>query len=388
MGQFRKIFKLRQNTPIWHFQHNQYGAILRATEVKPKLDRFLIANDDGSIKDEWYLKGENIKSLDYKLRIYSSSSPYKADSFPLFFGNMGSSKKPEELNVSKKKALFFKGDIFLEIFSFHTGLLTIVEKSLPDFFFIHNFGTRQSKGFGSFSILDDSQDTADVKQEYKVENGCELKLLSSFKLEGKTHTQVFQAVDLFYKSIRGGVLGKMDPVLVEWLRNKNGNLEWDRKVMAKLFKPVKGIVPSSVENPGKDFMYRDYLGLATDSFVKPWRATISKKSKTIERFKSPVFIKPIKNIDGYSIYVGYYNTVEKLKNAQFEVTSTNRKGKFTLKLFPDFRLEDYLKYCIDNGGMFVKHNYKGKGDDKTLLLAIYKELRENKILLKGWKTNI
>ncbi len=35
-------FILKQHTPIIHFQHLQGGATLRSTEVKSKLDRFLI----------------------------------------------------------------------------------------------------------------------------------------------------------------------------------------------------------------------------------------------------------------------------------------------------------------------------------------------------------
>ena len=39
---FQIQFTLRQHTPIIHFQHHQDGATLRASEVKPKLDKFLI----------------------------------------------------------------------------------------------------------------------------------------------------------------------------------------------------------------------------------------------------------------------------------------------------------------------------------------------------------
>ncbi|HEC99336.1 MAG TPA: hypothetical protein ENN18_03005 [Proteobacteria bacterium] len=35
------IIKLKQHTPIIHFQHDQKGATLRATELKPKLDRYI-----------------------------------------------------------------------------------------------------------------------------------------------------------------------------------------------------------------------------------------------------------------------------------------------------------------------------------------------------------
>lgn len=33
---------LKQHTPLIHFQHSQEGATLRASEVKPKLDKFII----------------------------------------------------------------------------------------------------------------------------------------------------------------------------------------------------------------------------------------------------------------------------------------------------------------------------------------------------------
>ena len=33
---------LRQHTPLIHFQHYQDNATLRASEVKPQLDRFLL----------------------------------------------------------------------------------------------------------------------------------------------------------------------------------------------------------------------------------------------------------------------------------------------------------------------------------------------------------
>ena len=35
-------FKLEQQTPLLHFQHTQQGATLRATEVKPRFDRWLV----------------------------------------------------------------------------------------------------------------------------------------------------------------------------------------------------------------------------------------------------------------------------------------------------------------------------------------------------------
>ena len=41
MSAFKVEFTLKQHTPIIHFQSEQAGATLRATELKPKFDRFL-----------------------------------------------------------------------------------------------------------------------------------------------------------------------------------------------------------------------------------------------------------------------------------------------------------------------------------------------------------
>ena len=38
----KKTIKLKQHTPLLHFQSNEEGATLRVSEVKPRLDKFLL----------------------------------------------------------------------------------------------------------------------------------------------------------------------------------------------------------------------------------------------------------------------------------------------------------------------------------------------------------
>ena len=74
-------FTLKQHTPLIHFQHDQAGATLRASEVKPKLDRFIIdaygLAVNGKPKEEYkkYFIGEgkNNMVLDYQMRIESEN---------------------------------------------------------------------------------------------------------------------------------------------------------------------------------------------------------------------------------------------------------------------------------------------------------------------------
>ena len=83
---YRLQVKLKQHTPLIHFQWNQKGATLRASELKPKLDKFIIQrsfnNDFESCK--CFLVGydrrcqekirrkfeeEGFRALNYKVRV-------------------------------------------------------------------------------------------------------------------------------------------------------------------------------------------------------------------------------------------------------------------------------------------------------------------------------
>ena len=157
---FELTFSLRQHTPIIHFQHHQDGATLRATEVKPKLDRFLIEMmgsgnyDAGALyakRQKWLIgEGSNGNALDYKMRIIAQDAPEKVEikkgePFPCFFANIGNEYDP-------KKFVFHTEPIKLQIICLQTELKTFIQTHFNHFMAQTNFGMRQSKGFGSFAI--------------------------------------------------------------------------------------------------------------------------------------------------------------------------------------------------------------------------------------------
>lgn len=79
MYDWQKEYKLVQHTPLIHFQHSEPHACLRATEVKPKLDRFLIEQlekddrfGDGRWK-KWFVGDGSQQSFDYMMRITPNS---------------------------------------------------------------------------------------------------------------------------------------------------------------------------------------------------------------------------------------------------------------------------------------------------------------------------
>ena len=182
-------FTLKQHTPIIHFQHDQDGATLRATEVKPKLDRYIIEKFGGKDKMEksWFKNFEK-GSLDYKMRIVANgaSSLYWISSNPnsldkkLRDGTIKKGKDHERISNAKtenstylNKTQYFADNQFFDkpklewknirkgikhdtislLFTFfNSSLGKAIEDNLSAFFCLHNFVTRQTKGFGCFLL--------------------------------------------------------------------------------------------------------------------------------------------------------------------------------------------------------------------------------------------
>lgn len=159
---------LCQITPLIHFQSNEKEATLRVTEVKPKLDRFLLwarnpallrAAKDGKaeraalwtiydqLPETWRLPAINREAdpaLRYKLRIQAPNcQEINLKSLGAYFSVK---------NVSAKKGILYKRPIRLKVVCFERALLQQLQELLPMFFAVHNFGFRKNKGFGSFVV--------------------------------------------------------------------------------------------------------------------------------------------------------------------------------------------------------------------------------------------
>lgn len=180
MNDWQKEYKLVQHTPLIHFQHSEPHACLRATEVKPKLDRFLIEQlekddrfGDGRWK-KWFVGDGSQQSFDYMMRITPNSEqvdrtqsieraiaraehrPPNASLHEIhknYFGNMASGNNIQDtIRETFKESLFYKDGLTLTIRCFIPELLTFIDEHIRGFFMMHNFGTRQRKGFGSFTV--------------------------------------------------------------------------------------------------------------------------------------------------------------------------------------------------------------------------------------------
>jgi hypothetical protein len=247
MGSHTLEIKLQQHTPIIHFQHTQAGATLRATEVKPKLDRFLMEKISGSnipLPKAWLVgkgKAEHV-ALDYRMGFeaegsidyYIEQPKYKngqldqkikndgkvetrTNPYPLFYGNMA--KNYAEPNTIKKFE-FAAGGVTMHVFSPNAELLKAIDEAIAEFFATHSFGTRNTKGFGKFFPdpnhkqqgekykLTSVQHAFDYQFEIAISQQQIQTKRNSLRLSDDIEAEFFclnERINWFYRSLRSGI---------------------------------------------------------------------------------------------------------------------------------------------------------------------------------------
>lgn len=209
---------LKQHTPIIHFQHEQEGATLRATEVKPKLDRFLIEKKGGweHISNDWKVGGgmEGQRALRYKLS----------------FQTLSSNPEPKEVEIippDKRKTLK-ASSIKLFIFSFNKEIVKLIRQSIDEFFSVHNFGLRQNKGWGGF-IPDNIQNT-DQYEGLMVSSGYTI-----YKYDGMVNSGdfYFPLMRNIWQVLKSGQNHKeyKKSLLFKYAANKG--IRWEKRAIKK-----------------------------------------------------------------------------------------------------------------------------------------------------------
>lgn len=264
-----KTYYLKQQSPILHFQYADRDATLRATELKPKLDRFIgewLKRDKKGLPPEWRMKKsqegqadkkedgnkDEIKdaALDYRVRILNTGENTTYDPSPQmpYFGNMGK-------DVEKKKCVMTEGCIKLHIRCYIKGLLDTIDECLPTFFLTVNFGTRQDKGFGSFVLCGDDGRLLRKRAEneelltkwYGKSRICCIRYKQAIHPDEKLGD-----IDALYKILKSGINdppawnGKKGAYVKSylWKYFDDKNIDWEKKALK-----CKGIAPAVYNDP-------------------------------------------------------------------------------------------------------------------------------------------
>ena len=361
-----KTIKLKQQTPMWHFQPEMPGCCLRATEVKPKLDRFLLAKV-GKQDARIHLVNGTQGALDYKLFFMPNGDPsfLNAEKYPLFFGNIGE---------QQKKLVFYEDEIDMNVFSLHQDLLGLIKEHLCEFFATHSFGTRQDKGFGfffpegqggsvdtpygakyQFEINLDAHSKLDFEKIFKYihyfhklirsginENGCYYKSLMYFYARSKgeqwdkpTIRHHFQ----FYTPVYKSICGEMEYSYSVTMKNGKVKTYGKRKDMVKEY-------AQCVANKEQCKLFRDALGLASQQQWLAYKDAVTIKCPDITRFKSPITYRPVMNGAKCIVYIYFDDaTLKDLKTKQFTISHRREDGISPLtgmRVFEGFSFADYF----------------------------------------------
>ena len=364
---YKLEFTLKQHTPLIHFQHDQEGATLRASEVKPKLDKFILEQlkyvdpelyqkYSSTIKKFFSVKDDEHKASAYKLqtsaillkkvfcfslpnsdaeliRKHPKASEIAGEDFDLsletpFFANnsfikfsgsnkFGNRQIRHDSEWEKLRLGVFLQDISLTVFSFYQDVFDLVKFCLPYVFALENFGLRQSKGFGSFTIEGQTENNfkklllipgiSTYKKEVQGDWKPKLKeVVNTWKLlkAGKTHDGYYKADIMKYfcmlngerwekRIIKKEISSKYPTVWTEIKFNPNSP---EHKI-AGCGKDAD--LPTDIPNSEHYSYMRGLLGLAEFfEFVMKERndktkVNVSEESGDIERFKSPVTFKVI-----------------------------------------------------------------------------------------------
>ena len=388
--------KLKQHTPLIHFQHDQEGATLRASEVKPKLDKYILSKlsseEKSQGKREGWIKAKNGKEwLDYKMRIQNNCKPITSSMenekgrslYPSFFGN-------QNAGPGKIKEIVFVGhfkqdetDVTILILTSYEVLKNKIDCYKDYFFLTNNFGTRQTKGFGSYFLADNA--IVDIHDE-RIKQYYRFKI--SIPDQDQGWERVFQKLDehlsFFYKTLRSGI--NIEPFyfksLMFFYAIKKEKYYDKRRIREhfSLFTDERAKYSTTIKmkDKGEKYemaytynaddarLYRDMLGLSSSQSWQKYRATISKENDDIARFKSPILLKPFisaknekKDGDKTESFIDFIVLVipSEIPNDYYEQgfiikKDGNNRTAFELKT-PEkgnFSIDEFLKFSLSKTG--------------------------------------
>lgn len=385
MNDWQKEYKLVQHTPLIHFQHSEPHACLRATEVKPKLDRFLIEQlekddrfGDGRWK-KWFVGDGSQQSFDYMMRITPNSEQVertqsieraiaRAEHRPPntnlheihknYFGNMASGNNIQDtIRETFKESLLYKDGLTLTIRCFIPELLTLIDEHIRGFFMMHNFGTRQRKGFGSFTVDISTEPNApkgfDLVRKY-CPNAYYCKLDDNVSADALLNA--VWVLSAFLKSgFNRGEGNYVRGFVFRYFQREKNPLANDKAfVKQKVLRNVydEATRGEHLHHYGNNVRYRYVRGLLgtneNSRFCRDPRGETREdltvhniyihSAEGVERFPSPLLFKPI----GKFVFILPQKMPDEIFGSEFYILEKNQEEEYDSKATSDQKL-NYLQ---------------------------------------------
>lgn len=373
----RLTFKLTQHTPIIHFQSGYEGATLRASEVKPKLDRYLLRElKKEKLDADWFISQEK-GALDYKLRFTLPKGELVQTYLPLSRLNQEKANKLKN-DLRDKKELgeveilpvtpYFANEEWLnkregqprlaiqagrvqgEICTKHPKLREAIETHLEAFFLLHNFGARQTKGFGSFTLARIGTTSLGSSRKEIAKKMYHNQVLDCLESKADLRFQMDQ-IRRFHSKIKTGQRGRPSE-LRYYFQDKS--LDWEKPIEREL-------VGLPTESATLERRYlRALLGLHGHFEFPQQDKRVVVSHDEIKRFASPIVYKPIGSI----IYLILSEIPEEMFGTEFTFTlDPEEDGKSRKVYTPDKKcfegsrgfLDDFLGFIEDRDLRSVKN---------------------------------
>lgn len=382
---YKLEFTLKQHTPLIHFQHDQEGATLRASEVKPKLDRFLIETlkqIKPLVYDEF---SDLIALLPDSYKEVNTSSPYKLavlpvdeeivekyviasfiprqnqeeytkkyiilDRTPYFADNKPlKENKPQD---AKLGLMVKNGEVLKLVFRFlDPNWKKLLLEVLPSFFVSTNFGSRQSKGFGCFLPSNISQ--------RELENLMSTCFPICFKSKQfRDLKDVFLGIDSIYKNLKSGDRNN-ESELRKYFNEYRPVIEWEKPAIQEKVAEISGSNLRIKSKTMERQFVRALLGLpeiyeypkngGIKAQVKFDKSKVKNENDIIERYGSPILFKVFDNTIYLTALVNENSKSMLNKSFNFEFIHQGRKygSLLNLKTPSRFDLIRFLEIAMEN----------------------------------------
>ena len=321
---------LKCHAPIIHFQPEEEGATLRASEVKPKFDRYLIKKVP-SLKKRF-----KNQSLAYKMKFIDNSPSiiYKSkENKDQFDKRTNNNEGNFELYFARDGKRRVETNPTMIITCFDIELQNLIIDHIKNFFIVTNFGAAQGKGYGSFTVNDKEQDKQDYQSNIEAVLKEEFGLKTLYKMDfrqqcsklgfSKRIKVIFENIEQFYKIIKSGYNYKgkyARSALFMYMHDKEKNLfkidigNEKAALKDKIIEKPFGTRPYHLNKQTHNEKYvRALLGLSSYLSFTDIRKNTKKEEKdisvnidimheankieaNIERFSSPITFKVINDI--------------------------------------------------------------------------------------------